>query len=562
MRTKLIFAVLMLLLCGFVACGIDHTEIVETPPETTAPAAPTGILREDLGAYSVVRPDTAQKAELDAAIALRKALHESCAPKIELKTDFYREDIPVFAIGEYEILVGATNRPETAQFLTGCRFLDYGYGIVSGKLVIAGHTPETTARAVELFCANVLTEDAGSRALFLGDDAGVIAPGDYAIKSATVCGNPLNLYTIVYPDEPRFFEDLMAARLAEELAYAIGYVLPVCSASEMTDQSALCLYVGQPTEDASRTDWMQAEDGSVIFDHEGGVMAKGESALGMGRAACLLAACLTVPSNGSDTVACSPATVTVGPDCDTLSAMSFNVYVRDVNEQRQQRVLGQIAIHLPDTFGVQEASDQWMRFLRAELGSYYASVGIGRDDGSGEHSAVFYAKDKFNLLDSGTKWLSATPDVSSKFASSSLNRIFSYALLERKSDGARFLHVNTHLEHTSDEARREQAQVLLAFLEQYPDTPIICTGDFNTHYGGALYQNLTAGRLADAADVAALTEHTATFHNYGKSSTMIDFCFVTEDSVEVLSYKVCNEKITGAYASDHHPVFITYRLGK
>ncbi|ULT43255.1 hypothetical protein KRR40_07180 [Niabella defluvii] len=42
----------------------------------------------------------------------------------------------------------------------------------------------------------------------------------------------------------------------------------------------------------------------------------------------------------------------------------------------------------------------------------YARHGKGRDDGSdkGEHSAIFYKKDKFLLLQSGDFWLSETPD--------------------------------------------------------------------------------------------------------------------------------------------------------
>ena len=66
----------------------------------------------------------------------------------------------------------------------------------------------------------------------------------------------------------------------------------------------------------------------------------------------------------------------------------------------------------PDLLGVQEAHIGWMNALRACLPDY-ESVGVGRDDGkeAGEFSAVFYKKDKFELLDAGSFWLSETPEI-------------------------------------------------------------------------------------------------------------------------------------------------------
>ena len=252
--------------------------------------------------------------------------------------------------------------------------------------------------------------------------------------------------------------------------------------------------------------------------------------------------------------------VSVG-EKNTLTAMSFNVWVSSVTDERKERVTDMIEKYMPDTIGVQEASVSWMNYLKKAIGNTYACVGVGRDaNGSGEHSAIFYAKDKFKLIESDTKWLSATPDVPSKFEESSLNRIYTYAILERKSDGKRFLCLNTHLEHTSEEARVLQAEVLLEFLTKHPDLPVVCTGDFNTTKGGELYKTITSSRLVDGAEVAFSTDNSATFHAYGESSKIIDFCFVSRDSVLVDKYFVCDEKINGDYVSDHHPVMIEYRL--
>ena len=54
-----------------------------------------------------------------------------------------------------------------------------------------------------------------------------------------------------------------------------------------------------------------------------------------------------------------------------------------------------------------------------DLKSYlpgYKYIGVGRDNGAdeGEHAAIFYDTDKFDMLDHGDFWLSETPDCPSK----------------------------------------------------------------------------------------------------------------------------------------------------
>lgn len=565
MKIKLICT---LLLAGTALCALSGcqsgdlpdtvtTEAITTAaPETVPP--PVTIKLAELSDYVLVRPEETDDTLIDAATGLLKAINETCGTSMVIKTDFYKEGMPGYEIVDREILVGATNRPQTAAFLAGLRADDYGYGIVDGKLVIAGHTSEMTAKAVSLFRSNMLSADAKSRADFFTETDGEIKAGAYAVESMTLCGHPVSEYTIVYASENKAFEAHLAELLADHIAELSGYVLPVVASDEAEGVKAkICVGdSGASAVSALAGQYLLGADTAG----EPTVVAAGADSVGNAEAVMALIDVLT-PQDGAKTVECALAAPTLTKiDDSTMTAMSFNVYVGNVVPERQARVLYQIETHLPDTFGVQEASNTWMTYLKRELGGYYACVGVGRDNGSGEHSAVFYAKDKFNLIDSGTKWLSETPDVTSKFPSSSLNRIFSYAILERKSDGARFMHVNTHFDHKSEEARSQQAGVLLDFIAKYPDLPIVCTGDFNTGYMGTIYKNLVAGRLGDAADLAPGAKRAATFHNYGSSSSIIDFCFVTDDKIKATYYDVCDDKVMGDYASDHHPVYIEYQL--
>ncbi|MBQ8397388.1 MAG: endonuclease/exonuclease/phosphatase family protein [Clostridia bacterium] len=565
MRIKQICTLLLAgaALCTFAGCQSGDTpntvttEAVTTAaPETEAP--PFAIKLAELSDYVLVRPEETDDTLIDAATGLLKAINDTCSSSMAIKTDFYKEGMKGYEIVDREILIGATNRPQTAAFLAGLKADDYGYGIVDGKLVIAGHTSEATAQAVSLFRLNVLGAGAATRTDFFTEGEGKIKTGIYDVESMTLCGRPIGEYTIVYAAGNKAFEKHLAELLADHIAEMSGDVMQVVASSKAEGVKAkICVGdTGASAVSALAGQYLLGADTSS----EPTVVAAGADSVGNAEAVLALIEQLT-PADGAKTVECTlaaPALTKI--DDKTMSAMSFNVYVGNVVPERQARVLYQIETHLPDTFGVQEASDTWMTYLKRELDGYYACVGIGRDNGSGEHSAVFYAKDKFNLIDSGTKWLSDTPDVTSKFPSSSLNRIFSYAILERKSDGARFMHVNTHFDHKSEEARGQQAGVLLDFIAQYPDLPIICTGDFNTGYMGTIYKSLVAGRLGDAAELAPDAERAATFHNYGKSATIIDFCFVTDDKIKAAYYDVCDDPVMGDYASDHHPVYIEYQL--
>ena len=136
--------------------------------------------------------------------------------------------------------------------------------------------------------------------------------------------------------------------------------------------------------------------------------------------------------------------------------------------KRLDAVVETILKYRPAVVGVQEATDTWIALLNQRLGDIYTIVGDGRNETRGdEHSAILYLTAEFDCLESGTKWLSDTPDVpGSKFAESHYTRIMTYVHLSRKSDGREFLHVNTHLEwnHSDNPTNTQQTEILLEKL--------------------------------------------------------------------------------------------------
>lgn len=249
---------------------------------------------------------------------------------------------------------------------------------------------------------------------------------------------------------------------------------------------------------------------------------------------------------------------------DAKRIMSFNVRCANDKEgsvkNRSKIVTAIIDQYLPDSFGVQEATGQWMKILNEALGEKYACVGEHRDeDPDSEYSAVFYLKDKFNLIDGGTMWLSDTPDVKyTKYEESACTRIASWATLENKETGEIYTHINTHLDHVSDTSRTLQTDVLKEKINEFikAGNPFVCTGDFNTFESSEVYSKMLE-ISDDTRKVAVNTDEGTTFHSYGKITdeyeTAIDYIFVPKDT-KVDTYKIIRNTAKDMYPSDHYPI--------
>ncbi|MCQ2479927.1 MAG: endonuclease/exonuclease/phosphatase family protein [Clostridia bacterium] len=214
-----------------------------------------------------------------------------------------------------------------------------------------------------------------------------------------------------------------------------------------------------------------------------------------------------------------------------------------------------------DSMGFQEANLRWMTYLEKNLEDY-DYVGVARSDGRvlGEFSPVFYKKDKYTAVDWGTFWLSKTPEkAGSKDWGSNNVRLCTWALLENKQTKERYVHLNTHLDHVSPEARENQMKVLLTKVNEFVGKyPIVLTGDFNDTVGSPMYTEVTKV-LNDSCLIAPVTEDKNTYHNYGEKNAKIDFIFVSDD-VTPLVYHVIDDKVNDTYLSDHYGIYVDIKI--
>ena len=198
-------------------------------------------------------------------------------------------------------------------------------------------------------------------------------------------------------------------------------------------------------------------------------------------------------------------------------------------------------------------------------GSYTCIKGKKRSsENRAEYCPIFYKTEKFDLVESGTKWLSDTPDKTSKYKESHVYRIFSYVVLRDKATGISFMYVEAHLENTEEgydsvTARKKQSQALKKFTDAYPTMPIIIGGDMNAWSIKDISPLLSNTRFVNSPTIAKEKKESGTW--VGKDFSVLDdgvldYILVTNDRIAVEKYEAVDNKIDGRYPSDHIPVRI------
>lgn len=262
---------------------------------------------------------------------------------------------------------------------------------------------------------------------------------------------------------------------------------------------------------------------------------------------------------------------------DDLRVMSFNIRYGTADDgpdawpERAPLVADVIRQFGPDLLGTQEC----LGFQRDELVAALPAfdvVAVGRDDGadSGEMCACFFRRDRFELRDHGTFWLSETPaTVASVGWDAALCRIATWLRLRDRQTGQDVLWLNAHLDHRGPESRRRSALLIHRWLRDHHDrrTAIVVTGDFNAlpsdapdapHYllrhGDRarpwLVDTWTArhGGLGDDDDFG-------TYHGFtGRAgSGRIDW-ILTDEAAVVIEATIDRTGAGGRWPSDHFPV--------
>lgn len=215
--------------------------------------------------------------------------------------------------------------------------------------------------------------------------------------------------------------------------------------------------------------------------------------------------------------------------------------------QRYPVIAQMVQFHGFDIFGTQECFLHQLKDLKSVLPNYNY-IGVGRDDGKdkGEHSAIFYRTDKFELIEKGDFWLSETPGVPSKGWDAVLPRICSWGHFKYKDTGFEFLFFNLHMDHVGKKARVESAFLVQRKMKELGENlPAILTGDFNVDQTHESYSALVEqGNLYDSYEISDFKYATnGTFNGFDPNSfteSRIDHVFVSP-AFHVLKYGVLTD---------------------
>lgn len=219
----------------------------------------------------------------------------------------------------------------------------------------------------------------------------------------------------------------------------------------------------------------------------------------------------------------------------------------------------------PDSIGTQEMNKEWIEKLAELMDNYecyYVERGGDENEKKSETNAIFWNKEKFTCIASNTFWLSETPDQESKFEGAGCNRVCSYVVLQNNATGEKYMHLNTHLDNASEDARNYGAQLIIDKIKEYQSVsdfnvmPVVLTGDFNDTAQGEPYKIITK-QLKDCSLVSK-DNPSATYTDWGRitEGEPIDFIFSSGDAV---SYSVLND-VSNGYVSDHYGIFAVIKL--
>lgn len=252
-----------------------------------------------------------------------------------------------------------------------------------------------------------------------------------------------------------------------------------------------------------------------------------------------------------------------------LSLMTYNIRYATVNdgenqwEKRKEYLAEQLLFYSPDIFGIQEGLKEQVNYLDESLKTY-TFIGVGRDDGKskGEYCAIFYNKDKFQLLGEDTFWLSETPEKVSKGWDAAYERVCTYAFFRDKTTGNSFMVFNTHFDHIGEKAREKSAELIVEKIKELnrDELPVFILGDFNLNEKSKAISYLSS-HYDDARKVSLekpfgpLGTFTG-FEFHEPVKDRIDYIFCSKGIITIKKYGVLTDSKHERYPSDHFPVMI------
>ena len=218
---------------------------------------------------------------------------------------------------------------------------------------------------------------------------------------------------------------------------------------------------------------------------------------------------------------------------------------------RAKYVLRNIGKMQPDILCMQEVHSPQFDFFKKHLVGYDSVICYRDDKENSEACPIYYNAARYTLLDSGTFWLSDTPDVMSKYEDSWHYRISTFVKL-RDRNGALITVFNVHPDYRIEENRVRQLAVLADRVRR-AEGNIVVTGDFNAKKGERCLEPFEE-LLRESKDFRG-DLFGPTFNGFDdEEAKTIDFIYLPKEA-DLIETGMLNDKYDGIYPSDHYPIY-------
>lgn len=559
----------------------SESETENTPTEYTL-----NLVTEGKTDFVIIVPtdtDDFTQEMLDAVNTMIQAIKNYTGARIDYTDDFVGWDKEPDDAA-YEILIGNTNRKQSAAAIEGMGFSEYIIKADGNKLVINGVGTKAIISAINHFVTNMIKDN---KDLKYGETAGTLVfktendyhkTSTYFIKSIKLLGEDISKCQIIYP-EGGYVEEYFGILLKKHITTYSGITVEVVSDKDATASKGIL--IGKTnrttiTPQAGKYDLEVTDKGlevvaddifayiavNVRFQTE--IFKYSEPNISL--------------EKGQTWSGATMAPANLKNDSD-IRIMYHNVwgYLNADQNANPNPIASRLKVasavyaeYAPDIIGFQE-----MRAGREDIENWLEANGYAEKvDYSG--NPIWYNTNTLECLASGSK----------KAAGHGYNTM--WCIFKVKATGKVFGVTNSHFTANSmvaagqgDVEREKDAQALLdavAAIKSHAlggeNIPIFTGGDYNTTVSNTPYQKLIDGGLTNTRDVATVTANNSCHHDaytYDESygiflmptapsasvAAAIDHIMIggNKTAVTVDEYAVVSDTLT-ASTSDHAPQFI------
>ena len=272
------------------------------------------------------------------------------------------------------------------------------------------------------------------------------------------------------------------------------------------------------------------------------------------------------------TLVCSCATKS--SDSTLHRVMSANIRITGleadagtVNEwdSRKEYMIEVIRSYTPDIIMMQEVIYDSYTYCKEQLSDYFAFGFEGPEmdpftEGypSIGKNVIFFSRERYELISAGCYWLSEDPVIGGTISweTNRARHANWVRVLDRKT-GKQMRLIDIHLDHKSQEAKVNQAKLIVHEAAQYGEGfPQIICADFNSHKDSEQVQHFVANGWTDCYDQLnggvefGRTAHGFMGFDYPKPGARIDY-ILTKGAAKAVSCQVLTDHCGDMYPSDH-----------